>query len=156
MLCKFFAIPASSSQMHALERRSRFLPRGVVKKSRFLTVGVLSPNAINICAFGFPAKACFELLWTYHNPSNQESVAQVPGSLTVPLLAVAQRCSRCLAERAQNLTVKLFHVSYPIYSVQSPGMTQSRLLPTVLLAASSWLLISLFGSQQSLGVARHR
>ena len=31
-------------------------------------------------------------------------------------------------------------------------MTQSRLLPTVLLAASSWLLISLFGSQQSLGV----
>ena len=36
------------------------------------------------------------------------------------------------------------------------GMTQSRLLPTVLLAASSWLLISLFGSQQILGVARHR
>jgi len=33
-----------------------------------------------------------------------------------------------------------------------PGMTQSRLLPTVLLAASSWLLISLFGSQQSLSI----
>ena len=33
-----------------------------------------------------------------------------------------------------------------------PGMTQSRLLPTVLLAASSWLLISLFGSQQSLRI----
>ncbi|CAE7850423.1 tdp2, partial [Symbiodinium sp. KB8] len=32
-------------------------------------------------------------------------------------------------------------------------MTQSRLLPTVLLAASSWLLISLFGSQQSLGTS---
>ncbi|CAE7924452.1 tdp2, partial [Symbiodinium necroappetens] len=31
-------------------------------------------------------------------------------------------------------------------------MTQSRLLPTVLLAASSWLLISLFGSQQSLSI----
>ena len=31
-------------------------------------------------------------------------------------------------------------------------MTQSRLLPTVLLAASSWLLISLFGSQQSLSL----
>ncbi|CAE7734713.1 tdp2, partial [Symbiodinium sp. KB8] len=28
-------------------------------------------------------------------------------------------------------------------------MTQSRLLPTVLLAASSWLLISLLGSQQT-------
>ena len=31
-------------------------------------------------------------------------------------------------------------------------MTQSRLLPTALLAASSWLLISLFGSQQSLSI----
>ena len=40
--------------------------------------------------------------------------------------------------------------------LQRPGMTQSRLLPTVLLAASSWLLISLFGSQQSLGATRHR
>ena len=37
-----------------------------------------------------------------------------------------------------------------------PGMTQSRLLPTVLLAASSWLLISLFGSQQRLGTAKHK
>ena len=30
-------------------------------------------------------------------------------------------------------------------------MTQSRLLPAVLLAASSWLLVSLLGSQQRLG-----
>ena len=49
-------------------------------------------------------------------------------------------------------TLKLQHV----VSNRCQGMTQSRLLPTVLLAASSWLLISLFGSQQSLGAVRHR